>query len=51
LEPAYFSYSTAALKLEYILFDGTTFGWSTTGNFGQGVYGQGKINNASGLKK
>ena len=51
LEPADFSYSTAALKLEYILFDGTTFGWSTTGNFGQGVFGQGKINNASGLEK
>tara|TARA_Y100001970_G_C13912960_1_gene689442 strand:- start:26 stop:550 length:525 start_codon:yes stop_codon:yes gene_type:complete len=51
LEPADFSYSTAALKLEYILYDGTTFGWSTTGNFGQGVFGQGKINNASGLEK
>jgi hypothetical protein len=51
LEPADFSYSTAALKLEYILYDGSTFGWSTTGNFGQGVFGQGKINNASGLEK
>ena len=51
LEPTDFSYSTAALKLEYILYDGSTFGWSTTGNFGQGVFGQGKINNVSGLEK
>lgn len=51
LEPADFSYSTAAFKLEYILYDGTTFGWSTTGNLGQGVFGQGKISNASGLEK
>ena len=50
LEPADFSYSTAAFKLEYILYDGTTFGWSTTGNLGQGVFGQGNINNASGLE-
>ena len=35
LEPADFSYSTAALKLEYILYDGTTFGWSRTVNLGQ----------------
>ena len=47
LEPAEFSYSTAALKLEYLIYDGPSIGWSTTGNFGQGVYGQGKINDDS----
>ena len=50
LEPADFAYSTAAFKLEYIIYDGSSFGWSTTGNFGQGVFSQGKINNSSGLK-
>ena len=39
LEPADFSYSTIALKLEYIIYDGTTFGWSTTTNLGNGVLG------------
>lgn len=51
LEPAEFSYSTAALKLEYLLYDGSIFGWSTTGNLGQGVFGQGKIVNDSGAKE
>ena len=50
LEPADFSYSTAALKFEYLFYDGSTFGWSTTTNFGQGVFGQGKIVNDSGLE-
>ena len=50
LEPADFAYSTAAFKLEYIIYNGSSFGWSTTGNFGQGVFSQGKINNSSGLK-
>ena len=50
LEPADFAYSTAAFKLEYIIYDGSSFGWSTTGNFGQGVFSQGKIKNSSGLK-
>ena len=50
LEPADFAYSTAAFKLEYIIYDGSSFGWSTTGNFGQGVFSQGKINSSSGLK-
>ncbi len=39
LEPTDFSYSTAALKLEYLLYDGSTFGWSTTANYGNGVLG------------
>ena len=51
LEPAKFSYSTAALKFEYLFYNGSTFGWSTTTNFGQGVFGQGKIVNESGLEK
>lgn len=51
LEPADFSYSTAALKLEYLFYDGSTFGWSITGNLGQGVFGQGKIVNDSGLEE
>ena len=51
LEPADFSYSTAALKFEYLFYNGSTFGWSTTTNFGQGVFGQGKIVNDSGLEK
>jgi len=51
LEPADFSYSTAALKLEYLLYDGSTFGLSTTGNLGQGVFGQGKLVNDSGLEE
>ena len=51
LEPADFSYSTAALKLEYLLYDGSTFGWSITGNLGQGVFGQGKIVNDSGAEE
>lgn len=45
LEPADFSYSTAALKVEYILYEGDIFGWSSTLNLGQGVYGQGVIDN------
>ena len=33
------------------IFDGKSLdGWSTTGNLGQGVFGQGNINNASGLE-
>ena len=51
MEPADFSYSTAALKFEYLFYNGSTFGWSTTTNFGQGVFGQGKIVNDSGLEK
>ena len=51
LEPADFSYSTAALKFEYLFYNGSTFGWSTTTNFGQGVFGSGKIINDSGLEK
>ena len=51
LEPADFSYSTVALKFEYLLYNGSTFDWSTTTNFGQGVFGQCKINNVSGLEK
>ena len=47
LEPSDFSYSTAALKFEYIIMDGETFGFSSTTNFGQGVYAQGKIQNES----
>ena len=43
MEPADFSYSTAALKLEYLLYDGSIIGVSTTGNIGLGVYVQGKI--------
>ena len=39
LEPADFSYSTAALKVEYIMVEGATFGWSATTNFGVGVLG------------
>lgn len=39
LEPADFSYSTVALKLEYLIYDGTIFGWSTTTNLGAGVLG------------
>ena len=39
LEPSDFSYSTAALKLEYIMVEGNSFGWSTTTNFGVGVLG------------
>ena len=37
LVPADFSYSTIALKLEYIIYEGSSFGWSTTVNFGDGV--------------
>ena len=51
LEPTDFTYSTAALKLEYLFYNGSTFGWSSTTNLGQGVYGQGKIVNESGLPK
>lgn len=51
LEAADFSYSTAALKLEYLFYNGSTFGWSTSTNFGQGVFGQGKIVNDSGIEK
>ena len=51
LEAAEFSYSTAALKLEYLFYNGSTFGWSTLTNFGQGVFGQGKIVNDSGIEK
>lgn len=39
LEPSDFSYSTAALKLEYIFYNGETLAWSTTTNFGTGVLG------------
>ena len=37
LVPADFSYSTAALKLEYIFYNGDVFAWSTTTNLGVGV--------------
>ena len=37
LVPADFSYSTIALKLEYIIYEGSSFGWSTTVNLGEGV--------------
>ncbi len=45
LEPADFSYSTAALKLEYLIYDGSTFGLSTTVNYGTGVmsYNSGSV--------
>ena len=39
LEPTDFSYSTAALKLEYLLYDGSTIGYSTTANYGTGILG------------
>ena len=39
LEPTDFFYSTAALKLEYLLYDGSTIGWSTTANYGTGILG------------
>ena len=39
LEPTDFSYSTAAHKLEYLLYDGSTIGWSTTANYGAGILG------------
>jgi hypothetical protein len=50
LEPSDFSYSTVILKFEYLFYDGSTFGWSSTTNFGQGVFGQGKIVNDSSLE-
>ena len=37
LDPADFSYSTAAFKTEYILYEGDIFGVSTTNNLGVGV--------------
>lgn len=39
LEPADFSYSTAAFKSEYLIYDGDMFGFSTTANLGVGVLG------------
>ena len=51
LETTDFSYSTAALKFEYLFYNGSTFGWSSSTNIGKGVFGQGKIENNSGNEK